>query len=275
MTARFGGHDPKQGQDTAGVPWQGRTLTGTGFDADDGLADPELLAALGATPEATVCSAVEAASPHPHDPPQATTSGVPASPKDEVALLRAVSQARLIIPIVAMPGEDASSDMAAVTLSAPDGRKALPAFTSTEQLARWDVRARPVPVSAQRAALAGVQEGCDVIVLDVGTPHTRELRTSMVWALAMDREWLPAHDDPHVRQAVASAAQGEQAILRWSLDGGPDGALVIKVAMVPGLTPLQINEVLQRVGAQIATDGEARARIDAVKFRLLDDPASA
>lgn len=256
MNARFEGHDPTQGQDTAGVPWQGRTLTGTGFDADDGLADPALLAVLGATP-------------------RTSTSGAPAAPSDEVSLMRAVSQARLIIPIVAVPGEDASSDMAAVTLSAPDGRKALPAFTSTEQLARWDARARPVPVSAQRAALAGVQEGCDAIVLDVGTPHTRELRTSMVWALAMDREWLPAHEDPHVTQAVALAAQGEPAILEWALDGGPDGALVITVALVRGLAPPQINEVLQRVGARIATDGEARARIDAVVFRLLDDPASA
>ncbi len=265
MTARFEGHDPEKGHDTAGVPWQGRTLTGTGFDADDGLADPALLAALGAP--SLVTASAEAMEPD--DPAQ------PPGPSDEVGLMRAVSSARLIIPIVAVPGEDASSDMAAVTLSSPDGRKALPAFTSTEQLGRWDDSARPVPVSAQRAALAGVQEGCDVIVVDVGTPHTRELRTSMVWALAMGREWLPAHRDPHVRQAVASAVRGEETIAEWTLDGGPDGALVITVALVPGLSPPQINKVLQRVGAQIATDGEARARIDAVAFRLLDDPTSA
>ncbi|MGC1207341.1 MAG: SseB family protein, partial [Ornithinimicrobium sp.] len=129
------------------MPWQGRTLAGTGFDADDGLADRRLLTALGITSDVTGSS--ETAVP---------AARVTSEPSDDIELVRAVSQARLIIPIVAVPGEDASSDMAAVTLSAPDGRKALPAFTSAEQLARWDARSRPVPVSAQRAALAGVQE---------------------------------------------------------------------------------------------------------------------
>ncbi|MGB3256796.1 MAG: SseB family protein [Ornithinimicrobium sp.] len=259
MSERFEGHDPAQGQDTAGVPWQGRELTSTGFDADDGAADVSLLGALGA-----------ATASH---PPHAESE--PESPMvDEVGLLAAVSAARLIIPIVAVPGADAASDMAAVTLSAPDGRKALPAFTSIDQLAAWDGQARPVPVTAQRAALAAVQEGCDVMVLDVGTPHARELRTSMVWALAMGRDWWPAHRDEHVARAVGTAARGEQHIVRWSLGEGEAGALVIHVALVPGLTPRQINDVLQRVGAQIATDGEARARIDAVVFRLLDDTAS-
>ncbi|MGB3762578.1 MAG: SseB family protein [Ornithinimicrobium sp.] len=259
MSERFEGHDPAQGHDTAGVPWRGRELSSTGFDGDDGAADATLRAAL----EAATDRNRSHAGPGP-EPPVA----------DEVALLVAVSAARLIIPIVAVPGHDAASDMAAVTLSAPDGRKALPAFTSIEQLVAWDGDARPVPVTAQRAALAAVQEGCDLIVLDVGTPHVRELRTSMVWALAMGRDWRPAHRDEHVARAVGAATQGEERIVGWSLGEGEAGALVIQMALVPDLTPPQINDVLQRVGAQIATDGEARARIDAVVFRLLDDTAS-
>ena len=38
MTGRTGGTD------SAGTPWAGRVLGGTGFDADDGAADPALLA---------------------------------------------------------------------------------------------------------------------------------------------------------------------------------------------------------------------------------------
>ncbi len=239
---RFDGHDPATG-DTAGVPWQGRTLTGTGFDGDDGRSDARLYDAL-------------------HTGAQ------------ESALVAAVANARLIVPIVAVPGESLSSDMAAVTLSAPDGRKALPAFSSTELLASWDSAARPVPVTAQRAALAAVQEGCDVVVLDVGTDHAAELRTSMVWALAMDREWLPSHRDPHVRAAVESAVRAEEHLGAWSLEHGEGGALVIQVELTSGLSAPIIKEVLQRVGAAIATDGEARARIDAVSFRLLGDSGS-
>src|SRR5690606_37868155 len=64
MTGRFDGHDPRGGHDTAGVPWAGRTLSGTGFDDDTGEADPALAAAL-------------------------------AEPDDEEALVAAVAAARL------------------------------------------------------------------------------------------------------------------------------------------------------------------------------------
>lgn len=239
---RFDGHDPATG-DTAGVPWQGRTLAGTGFDGDDGRADAVLYDAL-------------------HTGAR------------DAELMVAIAKARLIVPIVAVPGESASSDMAAVTLSSPDGRKALPAFSSTALLASWDSTARPVPVTAQRAALAAVQEGCDVMVLDVGTDHAAELRTSMVWALAMAREWVPSHRDPHVQSAVQSAVRGEEHIGAWSLEFGEGGALVIEVALTTGLPASLINEILQRVGESIAADGEARARIDAVAFRLLTDAGS-
>ncbi len=237
---RFDGHDPVTG-DTAGVPWQGRTLTGTGFDGDDGRADAGLYDAL-------------------HTGAR------------DADLVAAVAKARLIVPIVAVPGESASSDMAAVTLSSPDGRKALPAFSSTDLLTSWDSSARPVPVTAQRAALAAVQEGCDVVVLDVGTDHGAELRTSMVWALAMGREWVPSHRDPHVQAAVQAAVRAEEDIGAWSLAPGEGGALVIEVALRSGLSTSTINEILQRVGSAIATDGEARARIDAVSFRLRGNP---
>ncbi len=240
--ARFDRHDPATG-DTAGVPWQGRTLTGTGFDGDDGQADAGLYDAL-------------------HTGAR------------DADLVAAVAKARLIVPIVAVPGESASSDMAAVTLSSPDGRKALPAFSSTDLLTSWDSSARPVPVTAQRAALAAVQEGCDVVVLDVGTDHAAELRTSMVWALAMARDWVPSHRDPHVQAAVRSAVRTEEHIGAWSLEHGDGDALVIQVELTPGLSAPVINHVLQRVGAAIATDGEARARIDAVSFRLLGDSGS-
>lgn len=242
MSERFEGHDPLQG-DTAGVPWAGRTLSGTGFDDDEGRADASLTSAL--------------------------TRG---DGGKDVDLVGAVAAARLIVPIIAVPGESASSDMAAVTLSSPDGRKALPCFSSTEHLQSWDARARPVPVTAQRAALAAVQEGCDVMVLDVGTDHARELRTSMVWALAMGRDWLPAHLDDHVAAAVKAAVQGESHVLEWTLAQGEAGALLITVALIPALSSKQINDLLQRVASAIATDGEARARIDAIAFQLVQEP---
>ena len=250
MTHRFSGHDPAEGRDTGGVPWAGRTLRGTGFDADTGEADARLAVLLGEA-----------------DP-------------DPVALVEAVAGARLIVPIVAVPGEiddssgipvDATSDMASVTLVAPDGQRALPAFTSTEALSAWNAEARPVPVTAQRAALAAVQEGCDVIPLDLATPPgpaAYTLRPSMVWALAMGRRWLPAHLDAHVSAAVAAALAPEQAVASHALAGTEDGGLRVELALRPGLTREQVGELLGRIGERIAADGETRARIDALAFAV-------
>jgi hypothetical protein len=173
--------------DSAGTPWQARELSPSGFESDDGAADPALLAVL-------------------------------ASPPDDATLVRAVRAARLVVPVVAAPTEvdtsgehavETSVEMAAVTLVAPDGRRALPVFSGVDALRAWDPRARPVPVTAPRAGQAAITEGCDVVVVDVAGPTTRVLRSSMVWAIALDREWVPAHTDPFVVRAVAVAAGGE------------------------------------------------------------------
>src|SRR5699024_10884891 len=74
---RFTGHQPASGSDTGGVPWAGRTLTGTGFDDDQGAADPRLSALL----------------------------ALREPDRDERELVAAVAAARLIVPIVAVPSE--------------------------------------------------------------------------------------------------------------------------------------------------------------------------
>ncbi len=260
--ARFEGHDPTAGQDTAGVPWSGRTLTGTGFDGDLGQADPRLAHAL--------------------EEVRNSGNGQGGAGDAEAALLAAVWGARLLVPVVAVPAQAAESDhstdssdsrkvgsdMAAITLVASDGVTALPAFTSVDALAGWDAAARPVPVTAQRAALAAVQEGCASIVLDVGTPTSVALRPSMVWALATARVWTPAHLDPHVDAAVSAAVSTEAAATAYALGPGAGGALRITLSLRPGLGPADVRTLVTRIGEHIATDGEVRARIDALTFTL-------
>ena len=242
-----GGHD-SAARDSAGISFGGRDLTGTGFDDDTGAADPALLSAL-------------------------------ADPSDERALMVAVAAARLLVPVVAEPvsvdetGEhlvEKQTDMAAVTLVAPDGARALPVFTSTDALGAWDARARPVPVTAARAAQAAVSERCDVIVVDVAGPQPLALRPSMVWALAQQREWLPAHEDPQVATAGADALHDQPDVVGHSLSGGEPGQGVLRVALtlVPGLDAARIQAVATAVGERLATDGEIRARIDGLAFSI-------
>lgn len=239
-------HGP--GRDSAGTPWHDRRLTSTGFDTDTGEADAALRGAL-------------------------------ERPSGDRALMAAVAVSRLLVPVVAEPAqtgtgehgltEDKQVDMAVVTLVAPDGSRALPVFTSLADLAAWDPAARPVPVTAARAAQAAVAEGCEAVVVDVGSEHVRTLRPSMVWALAQQRAWQPAHEDPFVAASVASAAGGEPDVTAYELsDGEPAGSGTLRVVLTlrPGLAAESVRDLATRIGEALAADGEFRARCDGLAF---------
>ncbi len=236
--------------DSAGTPWRARELTPSGFETDTGAADPALLAVL-------------------------------AESGDDTALMAAVSGSRLLVPVVAEPAEvdrtgdlavDHGVDMAVVTLVAPDGRRALPVFSGAEALAAWDPQARPVPVTPARAAQAAVSEGCDVLVVDVAGPASRVLRSSMLWALALERDWEPPHTDPFVARGVAAAVAAEPEVVEHAVEeGAPAGEGVLEVVLTlrAGLDPEQVRAVATRVGERLATDGELRARVDGLAFRIV------
>ena len=241
--------------DSSGLPWSGRELTSTGFDGDVGAADPGLLAALD-------------------------------DPQDETALMRAVADARLLVPIVAAQGTPAavdesdavmaeksveeSTEMAVLTLTAPDGQRAFPVFSSLAALSAWDAAARPSPVTSSRAAQTAVFERCDVMVLDLGSARERVLRPSMVWALAQQREWLPAHTDPFVAQALSRAIAEEDDVVGCVAEVGPPGSGILSVVLSlhAGLDAARVQALATRIGERIATDGEARARIDGLAFTI-------
>jgi hypothetical protein len=131
-----------------------RSIPDPGFAGDDGSAPADVVAALSAYAEAP-------------DTRHAATLAV-------------LQHARLLVPVVAVLGEveydeqglahDKTSDMATVLMTGRDGRSALLAFTGREAMHRWDPEARPVPVSADRAAQAARQDGADAIVVDVAGP---------------------------------------------------------------------------------------------------------
>ena len=243
-----------QATDSAGLPWQARALTSTGFDDDAGTADP------------TVRTMLVGYAAHPTD-------------RDDSGLMAVVAGARLLVPVVAEPVElstsaaglatDAHVDMAAVTLVAPDGTRALPVFTGLDSLGAWDATARPVPVTAASAAQAAVTERCDVIVLDPAGPAQVVLRPSMVWALAQQRAWVPASNDPVVDAAVAAATDPEPAVMAYGLTAGePAGTLRVELSLRPGLSEGEVAALATRIGERLATDGEVRARIDGLAFAV-------
>ena len=231
---------------SGGVPWSDRGLIGGGFEGDLGAADTFLLPALD-------------------------------DPGDEIALMTAVARARLLVPIVVRPPEvedgakaptGRSTDMAVVTLTAPDGQRAFPVFSSLATILAWDPAARPCPVTSSRAGQRAVTEGCDVMLLDCASPHECVLRPSMVWALAQQRVWLPAHTDPFVARALARATANEDDVIDITGQAAGAGNLRVVLSLRAGLEAVQVQALATAIGERIATDGEARARIDGLSFTV-------
>ncbi|WP_284980030.1 SseB family protein [Arthrobacter sp. fls2-241-R2A-200] len=197
--------------DSAGQPWAGRSLSGDhavihNFDNDDGQPDAGYLAAVGALLDGT------------------------GSEADVVASL---ATARVFVPVVAQLAEEADgvdglhadkqADMALVTLTAPDGRRAMPVFTSSAALENWHAEARPVAVYAARAALSAVSENAQLLVVDPGSAYTFVVRRPAMWALAQQRDWTPSYLDDQLESALASAASDFPAVRR--LETRPGGGL--------------------------------------------------
>ncbi|WP_330238102.1 SseB family protein [Streptomyces sp. NBC_00525] len=190
-----------------------KNIPDPGYSDDDGTADPALASALAAW--------------------SADRSAV-------APVLEALSGARLLVPVVAVLGEveedenglrrEKTSDMAVPTLRAGD-RCALPAFTSTASLARWDPQARPVAVPLHQALQAAAHEKADTVVLDLAGPVAFELTGAALRALAEGRTSADPLDDPAVTAAVREAVAAEPAVLRAHLGpGSADGTLALVLA---------------------------------------------
>ncbi|MEU6456096.1 SseB family protein [Streptomyces sp. NPDC047065] len=217
-----------------------KNIPDSGYSDDDGSADPRLSAALAAWTE------------------------------DRTALgpvLEALKGARLLVPVVAVLGEveedenglrrEKSSDMAVPTLKA-GGRTALPAFTSTASLARWDPAARPVAVPVHQALQAAAHEKADTVVLDLAGPVPFELTGAVLLALAEGRTTTDPLADPAVADAVRAVLAVEPAVLRAHLGRGrADGTLAL--VLDPGED--DPAKAARAVAERLAADETLRARL--------------
>lgn len=211
------------------------------FSDDDGSADPRLSEALAAW------AADRTAAPR---------------------VLEALQGARLLVPVVAVLGEveedeetglrkEKTSDMAVPTLVAGD-RRALPAFTSTDSLARWDPAARPVAVPLLQALQALAHEKADTLVLDMAGPVPFQVTGSALLALAEGRTSTDPLADPAVTDAVRALLAAEPAVRRAYLGRGADADGTLALVLAPEAPPA---EAARRVAEALAGDETLRARL--------------
>jgi hypothetical protein len=267
--------------DSAGRPWAGRELAGEGnplhrFDADDGAADPRVEAAL---------AALAVGGPG---------EGGAAAGTEE-AVVEALAAARVFVPVVATLAEgglgthgfaeDKEADMALVTLSAPDGRKALPVFSSVARLEAWHADARPVAVFAPRAALSAVSEGAELMVLDPGADVTFVVRRPAVWALAQQREWTPSYRDGELAGVVGEAISGMAPIRAARLEpgkgvatrdrsgrilagGGHGPELRIVLELEAGLPAEAVHGIVAELNGRLAGSERFAEAVDSIEISL-------
>lgn len=259
---------PGGATDSAGIPWEGRDLSGPGnpmhkFDNDDGMMDPELAAGIEAF--------------------HATG--------DETKIVAALANAKVyaaVMPTVVEPEEgahglegDKESDVALISLQAADGRTTLPIFTSVERLTAWHPDARPVVVYAPRAALAAVSEKAELMVLDPGTDTPFVVRRPAMWSLAKQREWVPSYRNPQVAEQVSAVVElmryiaevrvmpaagiaTERADGKKLLGGGSGPELNLEVSFVPAATAADRKRELSYLQQVLSYDPEFLELVDSL-----------
>ncbi|MEE1621985.1 SseB family protein [Zafaria sp. Z1313] len=259
--------------DSAGQPWSGRDLAGEGnplhaFDADDGLPDAGYEAAVAALVAGT---------------------------GDEAGVVSSLATARVFVPVLASLAEgglgehgfaeDKEADMALVTITAPDGRAALPVFSGVDRLRAWHPQARPVAVFAPRAALSAVSEGAQLLVVDPGSDVTFVVRRPAVWSLAKQRPWVPGYADgrhaalfeglvdqePDVIGLTAAPGRGvaSRTASGAVVAGGGSGPEVrLEIAFAQGTTPERARAAVARIQERLRGDTAFSEGVDSLELAL-------
>ncbi|MBV1780875.1 SseB family protein [Paeniglutamicibacter sp. ABSL32-1] len=265
--------------DSAGQEWEGRDLSGEGnplhnFDNDNGLIDENLRAAF---------------------------DGLIAGSGGEQQVHAALAGARVYIAVVAQLAdggmgehgfaEDKEADMALVTLNAPDGRKALPVFSSVDNLQAWHPEARPVAVYAPRAALSAVSEDAQMLVLDPGADFTFVLRRPGMWALARQQEWIPSYLSEDLAAVVAEQASDEEALASIQIapgrgvgtrtaagasvaGGGSGPELRLEFTFRPGTDEAAARECVSRIHARLSANQDFAENVDSLEVALKAGPSA-
>lgn len=243
--------------DSAGVPFDGRSFHANDAADDDGSADARLIE---------------------------TILRFRARELGLGEVVAALATARLLVPLVTDRGQagigaygqlvDKTQELALVTVAGPDGRAVLPVFSSVEAMRVWNPVARPIPVTAARAALAAASDGLGALVVDPGSPTELALRRTAFESLALGSRFLPCFLDERVLEAFLAATASEPTVRALQLAAGdPDARLtgpelIVQVTLDAGLDQEALDAVLSRLGDAWAASGVILDRVDSIALRV-------
>jgi hypothetical protein len=249
--------NPNRFTDSAGTPWEGRSFEQNSFADDDGKAPAELVKVMadfrsgGAGIEQVV---------------------------DQIRI------SRLLVPLIAQLGEseigahgkkvDKSAELSIVTVKSPDDQESLVAFSSVDAMSRWNPSARPVPTDAIRLCLAAASQMSTRVVLDPGSETEFVLRRPAIARIAQSLPWVSPDRNPEVLEVIEESIAGEKLALGFeaktadpfSVLEGPE--LEIWITLEPGLEPLVVRDLIERISSFWSKSEEFATSVDSVSIRL-------
>ncbi|WP_166972588.1 SseB family protein [Brevibacterium atlanticum] len=243
--------------DSAGQEWAGRNLKPNPFSGDSGLADAELLEAMG------------------------EVANAPLDPVAHQKVVTALSGVRLYAPIVPMVVDqevgdnglmsDNSSEMAMVRLQADDGRECTPGFSGIPPLTAWHPDARPVPIESERLVLGAIEAESQLVVLDPGAESSFLLRRPAMFAFVQSQPWTPSWADAEVARRVCAIAESFPWLAKLAISpgssnvhlGGPELGISLGVESEVG------QDDVRGFQEAVAGDEELVTKIDSLAIRLI------
>lgn len=245
--------------DSAGQPWAGRHFEQNRFPNDDGTAPPSLIAAI---------------------------SRFRSREANLVEVLKEFSKSRVLVPLVTVLGDtgfteqgkkvDKSQELSVVNVGSPDGRRALPVFSSVAAMNAWNPKARPVAIEGERVAFSAAEEGTELIVLDPTAPTEIVIRRPAIWAIAQGQEWLPSFESVEVAKAFSASVSNEAEFVnevRLS-NGDPQASLAgpelrVELELVSGLDRAQVESLLSRLTLHWSESDVIRQQVDSMAVSVV------
>jgi hypothetical protein len=242
--------------DSSGVPWEGRTFQDNPHAGDTGETPADVTERLTAWRAGT------------------------GSFTDLVA---AFAANRFLIPLVTHAGDDFDLDhpvmedkvqeLSVITVAGPSGEKVIPAFTSVAAMTAWNSDARPIPIDAQRVALAAASEQTDRIVVNPGTDSI-VLRRPVVWSIAQGNPYIAPWESVEFLAETRKLLAGIRNLLEVNVGSGDSNAtgdgpdVTLLLALPDGLNAEQVHTLINAVQDRIVGNDLLVSEVDALTLTL-------
>ena len=242
--------------DSSGVPWEGRAFQDNPHASDSGETPPEVAESL---------------------------VSWRAGSGTLTDLVAAIATSRFLIPLVTHAGDDFDADhpvmedkvqeLSVVTVAGPNGEKVIPAFTSVAAMSAWNQTARPIPIDAQRVALAAASEQTDRIVVNPGTDSI-VLRRPVVWSIAQGKPYVAPWESAEFLADTRAFLEGIDNLVDIAVAPGdpnatgdvPDVELILE--LIDGLDAGQVHVLVAAVQERVSGNHLFINRVDALSLTL-------